>query len=215
MKKSGSHFALVIALSGIAAMISVGAYQVATAVESYQAMLVGTVVIMYVGWILSEFRITVGETSKDTSDDKGTCEAYAIGRFLTMLTALGFESVWNRPGLWIPIGFTLFVGGVAFRIYAIRSLGKFYSHRVRTPTENTIISNGPYRFLRHPAYAGMLLAHVGILVLFFNWFLLVAFAFVFVPVLVRRIRVEESHLLVIPEYREFAIGRARVAPGIW
>jgi protein-S-isoprenylcysteine O-methyltransferase Ste14 len=86
---------------------------------------------------------------------------------------------------------------------------------VRTPSENTIIADGPYRFLRHPAYAGMLLAHVGILVLFFNWFLLIAFTAVFVPVLVRRIRVEESHLLTIPEYQAFAAHRARVAPGIW
>jgi len=109
----------------------------------------------------------------------------------------------------------LFFGGIGLRAYAIYSLGRLYSHRVRTPSENTIISSGPYRFLRHPAYAGMLLAHVGVLVLFFNWFLLVAFCCVFVPVLVRRIRVEESHLLAIPAYRTFAAGRARLAPGIW
>jgi protein-S-isoprenylcysteine O-methyltransferase Ste14 len=215
MKKPGSNFALAIALCGIIAMIVVGGYRYTMAAGGFKAPLIAAVMLLYIGWIVSEFRVTVGESGKETGDDKGTCEAYAIGRFITMLAAFGFDSLWSEPGPWFHLGFGLFVGGMAFRTYAIHTLGRFYSHRVRTPNQNTIIADGPYRYLRHPAYAGMLLAHAGILVLFFNWFLLVAFVGVFVPVLVRRIRVEESHLLVIPEYRAFAAGRARVAPGIW
>jgi protein-S-isoprenylcysteine O-methyltransferase Ste14 len=215
MNKPRKNFALAIALVGIIAMIAVGGYQYVAAAGTFKAPLIATVILLYIAWILSEFRVTVGETGKETNDDKGTCEAYAIGRFITMLAAFGFESLWDAPGAWFYVGFTLFVGGIVFRTYAIRTLGKLYSHRVRTPNENTIISDGPYRFLRHPAYAGMLLAHVGLLILFFNWFLLVAFFAIFVPVLVRRIKVEEHHLLAIPEYAAFAIGRARVAPGIW
>lgn len=214
MKKK-SVLPLVIALAGIAAMIAVGSYRFFSEQGTFKAPLIATVVALYILWILSEFRITAGEASKSTEDDKGTCEQYAIGRFITMLSAIGFDSLWNTPGAWQPIGFALFLCGIGFRFYAIHTLGKFYSHRVRTPSENTIISNGPYRFLRHPAYAGMLLAHVGILVLFFNWFLLVAFLGIFIPVLVRRILVEEKHLLVIPEYEQFASTRARLAPGIW
>jgi protein-S-isoprenylcysteine O-methyltransferase Ste14 len=215
MNKPRANFALAIAVVGIIAMIAVGGYQLAAAVGTFKAPLIAVAVLMYMGWILSEFGVTVGETGKETGDDKGTCEAYAIGRFITMLAAFGFESLWDQPGAWIYIGFGLFAGGIVFRTYAIRTLGRLYSHRVRTPNQNTIIADGPYRFLRHPAYAGMLLAHVGILVLFFNWFLLIAFVAIFIPVLVRRIRVEETHLLAIPEYREFAASRARVAPGIW
>jgi protein-S-isoprenylcysteine O-methyltransferase Ste14 len=215
MKKPRKNFALAIAICGIAAMIAVGGYQYAAAAGTFKAPLIGVAILLYIGWILSEFGVTVGETGKETTDDKGTCEAYAIGRCITMLAAFGFDSLWTAPGPWFPLGFALFIGGIVFRTYAIRTLGRFYSHRVRTPSENTIIADGPYRFLRHPAYAGMLLAHVGILVLFFNWFLLIAFTAVFVPVLVRRIRVEESHLLAIPEYQVFAANRARVAPGIW
>jgi protein-S-isoprenylcysteine O-methyltransferase Ste14 len=132
-----------------------------------------------------------------------------------VLCALGFESLWRSPGAWLPLGMLFFGGGIALRSYAILTLDKCYSHRVRAPQANTIIADGPYRYLRHPAYAGMLLAHAGILILFFNWFLLLAFFGIFIPVLVRRIRVEESYLLQMPEYRAFATGRARLAPGIW
>jgi protein-S-isoprenylcysteine O-methyltransferase Ste14 len=215
MKIPRKNFALAIAVTGIAAMIGVGGYQLAAAAGTFKAPLIAAVILLYIGWILSEFGVTVGESGKETGDDKGTCEAYAIGRFITMLAAFGFDSLWSSPGPWFFLGFGLFIGGIIFRTYAIRTLGRLYSHRVRTPSENTIIADGPYRFLRHPAYAGMLLAHVGILVLFFNWFLLTAFVGIFIPVLVRRIRVEEHHLLAIPEYQAFAAGRARVAPGIW
>jgi protein-S-isoprenylcysteine O-methyltransferase Ste14 len=215
MQKTRSSFTLTIAIVAIITMAAIGAYKYLEAPGTFKAVVTGSLVLIYIVWILSEFRITAGEPSKDTSHDKGTGEAYAIGRFLTMLTAIGFESLWHGPGAWLPVGFALFFCGAGFRVYAIRTLGRCYSHRVRTPAENTIIADGPYRFLRHPAYAGMLLAHVGVLVLCFNWFLLVAFFGVFLPVLVRRIQVEESHLLAIPEYRTFAAPRARLAPGIW
>lgn len=215
MTKKGSIFALAMALFGIASILALGTYRYAVEQNESKAMVSGVVAVLYALWILSEFRVTVGETGKDKGEDKGTCEAYAIGRFLTMLCAFGFESLWSGSGIWLPLGFALFLIGVLFRSYAILTLDKCYSHRVRTPEANTIIANGPYRHLRHPAYAGMLLAHVGILILFFNWFLLVAFFGIFIPVLVRRIRVEESHMMQIPEYRAFAASRARLAPGIW
>lgn len=211
----GSKSAMVLALTGIAATIAVSAYQIGATQDALFKWLVGGMAATYIVWILAEFRVAIGENKRDKGNDQGTCEAYAIARFITMLTAFAVDSVWSRPGLWLPAGLTLFFGGIALRACAIRTLGRFYSHRVRTPEGRTIVSTGPYRFLRHPAYAGMLLAHIGVLVLFFNGFLLVTLVGVFVPALVRRIRVEEGHLLAIPEYREFAATRARLAPGIW
>lgn len=214
MNKNGSIFPLAIALTGLAGLVAAGVWRLST-LDAALVPVLGAVLALYAVWIVSEFRITAGETHKDTGDDKGTCEAYAIARFVTVLAALAFPSLWQGDGVWLPLGTALFVAGIGFRVYAIRTLGSFYSHRVRTPSAETIISTGPYRYLRHPAYAGMLLAHVGIVVLFFNWFVLTMFALVFVPALVRRIRVEEAHLLAIPRYAEFAAGRARVLPGVW
>lgn len=211
---AGSRSALWIALCGIAALIACGLWRTFDAADSFHT-LVGVTTLLYVLWILSEFRITAGQASQDTREDGGTCERYAIARFITMFTAFVFPSIWSGYGPWLPIGAALCFAGVALRIWAIRTLGSHYSHRVRTPGDDGIVRSGPYRVLRHPAYAGMLLAHLGILVLFFNWFLLVALCAVFVPALVLRIRVEEAALLRVPAYAQFAATRARLVPGLW
>ena len=171
---------------------------------------------LYLLWVLSEFRITAGESKKDSGDDRWTCEAYALARLLTVATALSVDSVWSTPGAWLLLGGAMFAGGIILRAFAIRTLGRSYSHRVRKPEAETIISDGPYRFLRHPAYSGMLLAHVGFVLLFFSWPLMLVFTAIFLPVLVRRILLEEQYLVqILPAYEAFANGRARLVPGIW
>lgn len=108
----------------------------------------------------------------------------------------------------------LFAGGVLLRLVAMRTLGKSYSHHVIRRDDHAIVRTGLYRLIRHPAYAGMLLGHAGLVLFFLNWAslpLLVALA----VVLGWRIRVEERELLVIPAYREYAAGRPRLVPGVW
>lgn len=213
--QTSSNFALLISVTGIAGLLLVGGYRAATATGVYQWLLIATIAL-YILWIVSEFRVTSSTASQDRSKDQYTCETYAIARFIMMLAAMGFDPIWNNDfGAWLPVGAAIFFGGVALRAWAIHTLGQSYSHRVRTPQSQFIVSSGPYRHIRHPAYTGMLIAHIGILVLFFNVFALVALVAVFVPALVRRIRVEEQHLLNIPEYHIFASTRARLAPGVW
>jgi protein-S-isoprenylcysteine O-methyltransferase Ste14 len=212
--KPASNFGFVIAVVGIALMLLVSGYQ-AWAASGVYRWLTPLIAVLYVLWIASEFRITTDIASKDTSSDQYTCEAYAIARFITMLAAFGMGSIWTEPGAWLPLGLSVFGGGIALRAWAIHTLGRSYSHRVRTPAAQQIVDTGPYRHLRHPAYTGMLVAHVGIVLLFCNVFVALALVAVFLPALVRRIRVEERHLLQIPAYRDFAVQRARLAPGVW
>jgi protein-S-isoprenylcysteine O-methyltransferase Ste14 len=214
-----SPFARAIALTGIVAMLLAAAYASVSRTGLWQ-WLTPAMAAAYVLWVLSEWRITTAAASEDPRTDRYTCEAYASARFLTMLAALLPEPVWHSAGLWLPIGLALFVAGVALRGWAIVTLGRCYSHRVRTPEAMVqegqgLISHGPYRHLRHPAYSGMLLAHVGVAVLFLNVFVVLALCLALLPALVRRIRVEEAHLFGLPGYADFAAARARIAPGVW
>lgn len=210
-----SNFALLISCVGIAVLLLIGGYRAAISTGVFHWLRIG-VIALYSLWIVSEFRVTSSTASKDRSEDQYTCEAYAIARFLMMSAALGFDPIWsNSFQAWLPIGAALFASGIALRAWAIHTLGKSYSHRVRTPQAQMIVSGGPYRYIRHPAYTGMLIAHIGVLVLFFNVFALLMLIAVFVPALVRRIRVEEQHLLRIPDYQAFAANRARLVPGMW
>jgi protein-S-isoprenylcysteine O-methyltransferase Ste14 len=221
-----SRFAQHIALTGVVLMLLAAGYA-AWAREGLFQWLSPAVALVYVAWVLSEWRITTATESQDTGTDRYTCETYASARFLTMLAAFLPTPLWQHSGPWLPLGLALLTAGIALRGWAIVTLGRCYSHRVRTPEALLdigngpaqggmgIVSHGPYRHLRHPAYTGMLVAHAGIALLFCNVYVVLALCLALLPALVRRIRVEEAHLLRLPEYQAFAASRARLAPGVW
>jgi protein-S-isoprenylcysteine O-methyltransferase Ste14 len=109
----------------------------------------------------------------------------------------------------------LFLSGICYRLWAIKTLGRYYSHIVRKVHEHRIIASGPYRFIRHPAYAGMIVANLGIVLYFFNWVTLSVFFFTLLPSIVLRIFIEEKTLFEIRGYSDFARHRKRLFPAIW
>lgn len=172
-------------------------------------------IALYLLWLVAESRVAVGEMDMNkTTLDKGTLEAYAAARAVTVITALATQTVWTHTGLWVYLGIGLFVAAVLFRLYAIRMLGEFYSHRVRLQDEHKIIDHGPYHFIRHPAYTGMLLAHTGFVIFFFSVPALVALGLLYLFVIVR-ILVEEAMLLRLDGYEAYSKNRKRLMPYIW
>jgi protein-S-isoprenylcysteine O-methyltransferase Ste14 len=93
-------------------------------------------------------------------------------------------------------------------------LGVQYSHRVVRIAEGGVISSGPYKVLRHPAYAGMLLANIGFVGYFSSPASIAALTLLAAAVL-WRIRIEEDILAESPRYRAFANTRCRIVPGVW
>lgn len=51
--------------------------------------------------------------------------------------------------------------GIAIAIWARRHLGQFWSARVTLKVDHQLIQSGPYTWVRHPIYSGLLLALVG------------------------------------------------------
>lgn len=91
----------------------------------------------------------------------------------------------------------------------------FYSHRIRTVSQHSIVDSGPYAVIRHPAYAGMIIANAGVVLYFLNWVTLSVFLVVLVPAIILRIVMEERMLFGIGGYADFAKNRKRLFPGIW
>lgn len=171
---------------------------------------------LYLLWLLAESKVAIKEPGKgNTNKDGGSLEFYAFGRIATITAALALPTVWNEINIWIIAGFILFLSGVAFRLYAIRTLGRFYSHRVRKIDKHRIIDNGPYRIVRHPSYTGMIVANIGFVLFFFNIATFLLLVLAFIPAVVYRISVEERMLFEIEGYREYSRNRARLVPHIW
>ncbi len=88
---------------------------------------------LYIAWILAEAPIARSDAATEGKKtlDFGTCQLYALGQAGTFLTALWFPSQWKGPHAAHAVGILLFLGGCLDRLWAIRTLGRFYSHRVR------------------------------------------------------------------------------------
>ena len=92
-------------------------------------------------------------------------------------TGAGVYLIFNRPeilkriGLWWPwvssnpwlgiLGVTMTAVGLLFAIGARLCLGRNWSSQVTVKEDHELIRSGPYRFVRHPIYSGILLALAG------------------------------------------------------
>ncbi len=79
-----------------------------------------------------------------------------------------FAIPWDRA-LLFGIGILLMLVGVAFRQYSIRVLGKYFTMRVAIRPGQTVVESGPYRWIRHPSYSGVLITILGVALSFANW----------------------------------------------
>lgn len=177
-----------------------------------------------VGFAVSEVSIRLRSAmSRDGARvDHGSIIAVAValaaGVLIAIRSAIGFPAA-ATPGRWVPfvVGLVMMWLGIALRQWAVWTLGRFFTVVVRVALNQTVVETGPYRWVRHPSYTGLLLTLVGLGVVLGNWLSVLALATVPTLGLVVRIRVEERELLagLGDPYRQYAEGRARLVPGIW
>jgi protein-S-isoprenylcysteine O-methyltransferase Ste14 len=142
-----------------------------------------------------------------------------VGNFLAR------EAAANLPALHIPVprsdllavATVVLWAGAGFRLWAIHSLGRYFRGVVHVQEDHQVIRTGPYRYLRHPSYAGALFAVLGIALVWANvlsWALFFGCALLGV---LYRIRVEERVLVagLGAEYVDYAAHTRRLVPGVW
>ncbi len=97
--------------------------------------------------------------------------------------------VWLR---WIGVG----IGGGAglLLIWTMQSIGLNLTDTVVTRKVHSLITHGPYRFVRHPLYVAALLTAVAFSLAAANWFILLAGLLAF-ALLARRVKTEEAFLI--------------------
>ncbi|MFF4738468.1 methyltransferase family protein [Streptomyces sp. NPDC001262] len=107
--------------------------------------------------------------------------------------------------------------GIALRLWSIVALGRFFRGTVHIQHGHKVVTSGPYRWVRHPSYSGLLLAALAFAVLFGNGLSWLLFAACILAAVLYRIRVEERMLLdaLGEEYRVYAARTRRLVPGVW
>lgn len=115
------------------------------------------------------------------------------------------------------VAILLLWAGAGFRLWAIHTLGIFFRGAVHVQEGHTVVRSGVYRCLRHPSYAGLLVALIGIGLVFDN--ILSWVIFVGCPLLsiLYRLRTEERLLIdsLGAEYTDYAAQTKRLVPGVW
>jgi protein-S-isoprenylcysteine O-methyltransferase Ste14 len=114
-------------------------------------------------------------------------------------------------------GLSLLLAGVAFRWVAIYTLGKYFTGTVLIKGDHRLIRTGLYKHLRHPAYTGSLVAHLGLGLSFSNWFSLALSVVPYVVAAAYRMHVEEQALREAfgEEYVTYSRDTKRLIPKVY
>ena len=146
-----------------------------------------------------------------------------LGVLAAVLSAVHLTGAAIAPGIptlrWLlfGLGIAMIVAGSTARLWAIITLGRWFTYDVRITEGQPVIQTGPYRWVRHPSYTGVLLVLYGMALTLGNWLSLLFILVLPTLGLVRRIHVEETALLgsIGEPYEGYAAGKPRLFPGLW
>ena len=142
--------------------------------------------------------------------------------FVVVLCAASFDNRAHpidpfRPSPAQLAGIFLIAAGLDLRRRSMAALGHHFSIKVVVLDDHRLIEEGPYRTLRHPNYAGLVLVMIGTAVVLESPLALLAVLAVWLPALVLRIRHEESVLArhFGAAWTSYAARTARLVPRLY
>jgi len=116
--------------------------------------------------------------------------------------------VWLR---WTGVGLAL-IGGLLL-VWMFRTLGRNLTDTVVTRKQHTLVTNGPYRWVRHPLYSSVAMLTLANFLAAANWFFIVAGCLMFLLLAIRT-RKEEENLVARfgDDYRNYMQRTGRFVP---
>ncbi|MGV9668475.1 methyltransferase family protein [Nocardia niigatensis] len=180
-------------------------------------------------WLAFEIGLRVRDRVRgtgSTAGDGGT-------RLAIMLLVAGAMTVAAFTGIFLPadsplrfpgpvvpwqvLGIALMWLGLMVRVWAITVLGKHFRTTVEVDADQPVISHGPYHWVRHPSYTGILFVTIGFGLASANYPALLLTTVIPAYALLRRIRLEERTLVETlgAPYETYLRTTKRLVPGVW
>ena len=188
----------------------------------------GTAGILYRGlyaiWITGELVILFrslfrrGATSRDRGSFIVVFGSIFVGFSIGGVLAASFPVAaisGGRPYVF-GLALVLMAAGIVLRFYAVIVLGRFFTPVVMVGGDQHVVDSGPYRWIRHPSYAGLLMTIAGALLAATNLVSLLGLLPVWVG-LRYRMGVEEKALCdaLGDAYRRYMDRTKRLIPGVY
>jgi protein-S-isoprenylcysteine O-methyltransferase Ste14 len=186
------------------------------------------IAVMVIGAVASPFILDAGLLAERSRVEEGTkkWDIYLasfmgrLGPLLTILTAaLDKRFQWSPP---LPAYLDLIFALVAVLAYSLvlwaLAVNKFFAPVVRIQSErgHTVITDGPYRFVRHPGYAGSILFIIATTIMLGSLWALIPAGLTVIVTVVRtglEDRTLQSELFGYAEYATKV--RYRLIPAVW
>lgn len=138
-----------------------------------------------------------------------------------LLTGFDFRFGWSRVWLggvplWLELAGLLVALAAYNLIFWVMRVNSFASRRIEVMEGQTVVTTGPYAFVRHPMYAGIVLMLLGTPLALGSYIALPLFLLL-IPALAYRLTNEEKVLRRdLPGYVDYcAHTRFRLVPGVW
>jgi protein-S-isoprenylcysteine O-methyltransferase Ste14 len=176
-------------------------------------------------YLVSEILLTLTRRSRSksgTKQDRSTL--VIIWVVIAASVAAGVFVARNFPAAALPnnpmlaiTAVVLFVAGLILRWWAIIILGRFFTVDVTIEKDHELVERGPFRIVRHPSSAGVLLAFVGLALSLRNWAALVVILVPISAAFIHRMNVEENALsrALGPRYAEYMKRTKRLVPFVY
>jgi protein-S-isoprenylcysteine O-methyltransferase Ste14 len=99
--------------------------------------------------------------------------------------------LWPSTSLTLSAGIFLIAIGLGIAVWARRHLGRYWSGRITLKVDHRLVQSGPYGWVRHPIYSGLLLAVLGTVITIGSLQACIGAAIIFIAV-VRKMAIEEQ-----------------------
>jgi len=123
----------------------------------------------------------------------------------------------HRPFIpWLAaVAFIAFVLSNLIRLWVVRTLGHLWTVQVMDSSALGIVTTGPFRYVRHPNYAGVILEIISLPLIHTAWITAVVGTVAYSIALSLRVATEERILFANPAYRAAMASKPRFLPGLF
>jgi len=180
--------------------------------------------VMLGAWVAFEVIMTIRQRwlvgGRPPHDSSGYVVWVSLTGSVIAAVSIGRADPLPWPGgrVWPAVaGLALIFVGIGLRAWSIATLGRFFQYRIEVQPGHRVVSDGPYRYVRHPSYGGIALVLIGIALATGDVLSVIVVAVLGSIGLTVRIRAEERQLTdaLGAQYERFAAQRKRLVPGVW
>jgi protein-S-isoprenylcysteine O-methyltransferase Ste14 len=180
-----------------------------------------TISALWIAWLIYWYASARNVKATRWRASIGSRALYRVPALLTGVLLIGSPS-------WLPLvlhgqflpatvttagaGMIAVVVGLGFTIWARRHLGRNWSSDVTVKQDHALVRTGPYRYVRHPIYTGILLALCGTAMAIDQWRAVVAVGFGLLGFFFKLRLEEEQMRATFPEYDDYQKHTAAIVP---